>query len=196
MKRKKTAPFAYDAPGDTPESLARALEQADSLTGAPGRDGLLAMAYYRGWGVEADAERAFCHARQGMQAGDGAACYVLALMCANGDTPDQRTGGPRQEYDHYDAEHFMQMAADGREGRRAVGREGPFVAGRLLHGLVPRRGSGRGAGALSGRGRPGREAGRRKIASKQTKNPGKHRLRKQLKTSCLSGTREFSGLLA
>lgn len=111
MKRKKAAPFAYDAPGDTPESLARALEQADSLTGAPGRDGLLAMAYYRGWGVEADAERAFCHARQGMQAGDGAACYVLALMCANGDTPDQRTGGPRQEYDHYDAEHFMQMAA-------------------------------------------------------------------------------------
>ena len=46
MKRKKTAPFAYDAPGDTPESLARALGQATGLPGSPGRDGLLAMAYY------------------------------------------------------------------------------------------------------------------------------------------------------
>ncbi len=112
MKKKQTTAFTYDAPGDTPESLAKALEQTDSFPGHFGRDGLLAMACYRGWGVEADPEEAFRHAKCGMQAGDALACYVLGLMCANGDTPDQRTGGPRQEYDHYDAERFMQMAAE------------------------------------------------------------------------------------
>lgn len=83
------------------------------------QDGLLALAYYEGQGVERDCEKAFFHAKRGMEAGDGAACYVLGLMCANGDTPDQRTGGERQEYDHYDAEHFMELATK-TEGRWAV----------------------------------------------------------------------------
>lgn len=76
----------------------------------PEYDGLLALAYYNGLLPDPGHEKAFFHAHRGMTAGNGTACYVLALMCANGDTPDQRTGGKRQMYDHYDAERFMVKA--------------------------------------------------------------------------------------
>ncbi len=82
------------------------------MTSLSESDGLMALRHYYGWGVEADPEKAFFYAERGMRAGDGAACYVLGLMCANGDTPDQRTGGERQVYDHYDAARFMEKAAE------------------------------------------------------------------------------------
>ncbi len=37
--------------------------------------------------------------------------YLLGYMCYNEETPDQATGGPRQEYDWYDAERFYEICA-------------------------------------------------------------------------------------
>lgn len=93
------------------EDGGRAAELLAQMPDSPERDGLLALLAYCGEGQTPDCEKAFLHARRGMEKGDGAACYVLGLMCANCDTPDQRTGGERQLYDHYDAETFMERAA-------------------------------------------------------------------------------------
>ena len=98
--------------GDTSESMEKAVRMVENASDSPERDGLMALIYYGGWGVAVDNEKAFFHAERGMRMNDGASCYVLGLMCANGDTPDQREGGRRQVYDHYDAERFMEMAAE------------------------------------------------------------------------------------
>lgn len=93
-------------------------EEAVALLGkapsSPERDGLLGYCLYNGiGGFPQDDERAFLLFEQGALVSDSLSLYELGLMCENGDTPDQREGGPRQKYDHYDAEGFMQRCADG-----------------------------------------------------------------------------------
>ena len=98
--------------GDTPDSMEKAARMVENASDSSERDGLIALIYYCGLVGAADNEKAFFYAERGMQKNDGASCYVRGLMCANGDTPDQREGGRRQVYDHYDAERFMEMAAE------------------------------------------------------------------------------------
>lgn len=76
------------------------------------RTGLLAFMYHEGIGVEADLDRCFELAMQAIdQGGDGLGYFLLGYMCDNIETPDQATGGPRQMYDHYDAERFYAHCA-------------------------------------------------------------------------------------
>ena len=63
-------------------------------------------------GVEQSFDKAFSLAKKaGLDGGDPGALYLLGLMCENAETPDQAEGGPRQEYDHYDAERFYELCA-------------------------------------------------------------------------------------
>ena len=73
--------------------------------------GLLAMMYYDGIGVEQDLEKAFEYAEAAAADEEGTALYILGHMCENAETPDQEFGGPRQKYDHYDAEGFMERCS-------------------------------------------------------------------------------------
>lgn len=74
-------------------------------------DGLLALIYHEGIGVAVDLDRAFRYAERAAAQDEGVALYLLGHMCWNAETPDQRDGGPRQKYDHYDAERFMERCA-------------------------------------------------------------------------------------
>lgn len=85
------------------------------ITGAPDspeRTGLLALLYYEGIGVPADYDKAFELAEKAAFEGhDPLGYYILGYMCDHADTPDQAHGGPRQKYDHYDAERFYELCA-------------------------------------------------------------------------------------
>lgn len=72
------------------------------------RTGMEALYLYA---VDDDCEKAFAKALDGYGQEDGTAAYTLGLMIANADTPDQRTGGDRQQFDEYDAPGFMEAAA-------------------------------------------------------------------------------------
>lgn len=73
--------------------------------------GLLALIYHDAIGVERDLDKAFEYAEKAAADDEGVALYLLGFMCDNAETPDQFEGGPRQKYDHYDAEHFMERCA-------------------------------------------------------------------------------------
>ncbi|MDE5813462.1 MAG: hypothetical protein K2H72_04175, partial [Muribaculaceae bacterium] len=76
------------------------------------RDGLMALIYHDGIGTPVDLEKSFGYAVKAIEeGGDACACYVLGYMCDKAETPDQAEGGPRQEYDHYDAERFYELCA-------------------------------------------------------------------------------------
>lgn len=77
----------------------------------PERDGLLALAYHDGVGVDVNYDKAFEYAERAAELNEGVALYLLGFMCENAETPDQACGGPRQKYDHYDAERFMERCA-------------------------------------------------------------------------------------
>ena len=77
----------------------------------PERDGLLAMMYHDGIGLEPDLDEAFRYAESAAEHDEGVALYLLGFMCEHGETPDQFEGGPRQKYDHYDAEMFMERCS-------------------------------------------------------------------------------------
>lgn len=74
-------------------------------------DGLLALLYHEGIGVETDFDKAFEHAERAAAEDEGSALYLLGHMCHNAETPDQATGGARQKYDHYDAAGFIERCA-------------------------------------------------------------------------------------
>ncbi|MDE5841191.1 MAG: hypothetical protein K2H49_09750, partial [Muribaculaceae bacterium] len=76
------------------------------------RDGLLALIYHDGIGVEPDLEKCFGYAEKAaFKSGDPLGYYLLGYMCDNAETPDQASGGSRQKYDHYDAERFYEICA-------------------------------------------------------------------------------------
>ncbi|MDE7349757.1 MAG: hypothetical protein K2N25_01715 [Muribaculaceae bacterium] len=86
------------------------------ISGAPDsaeRDGLMALLFYEGIGVPADLDRSFEYAEKAaFEGGDPLGYYVLGHMCDKAETPDQAEGGPRQKYDHYDAERFYEKCAE------------------------------------------------------------------------------------
>lgn len=88
---------------------------AELVLGAPDgaeRDGLLSLIYHEGLGVERDLDRAFEYAEKAaFGGGDGLGYFMLGYMCDNAETPDQAEGGPRQKYDHYDAERFYEICS-------------------------------------------------------------------------------------
>lgn len=80
---------------------------------SPESTALLALAYHDGIGVPADNDRAFELAEKAIGTdGQPLAWALLGYMCDHAETPDQAEGGPRQKYDHYDAENFYELCAD------------------------------------------------------------------------------------
>lgn len=76
------------------------------------RDGLLSLIYHEGIGVAVNLDKSFEYAKKAaFQGGDGLGYFMLGYMCDNAETPDQAGGGPRQEYDHYDAERFYEICS-------------------------------------------------------------------------------------
>lgn len=87
---------------------------AELVLGAPEdaeSRGLLALMYHDEIGVDRDLDKAFEYAEEAAAEDEGVALYLLGFMCDNSETPDQFEGGPRQKYDHYDAEQFMERCA-------------------------------------------------------------------------------------
>lgn len=97
---------------EDPETQRKA---AELVLGAPDgaeRDGLLSLIYHEGLGMERDLDRAFEYAEKAaFEGGDGLGYFMLGYMCENAETPDQAEGGPRQKYDHYDAERFYEICS-------------------------------------------------------------------------------------
>lgn len=97
------------------EDPARQGEAADlvlNAKGCPERDGLLALMYHDGIGVHGDLDKCFEYAEKSATGGgDALGYFLLGYMCDNAETPDQKEGGPRQKYDHYDAERFYELCA-------------------------------------------------------------------------------------
>jgi len=78
-----------------PEVMREAAEMVFSAPADAESDGLLALMYHEGFGVERDLDKAFVHASRAAQADEGVALYLLGYMCENAETPDQAEGGPR-----------------------------------------------------------------------------------------------------
>lgn len=88
-------------------------EMVLSAPDTPESDGLLAYIYHEGIGVEANLDKCFEYAGKAVnEGGDGLGYFLLGFMCDNAETPDQAEGGPRQKYDHYDAERFYGKCAE------------------------------------------------------------------------------------
>ncbi|MDO4320876.1 MAG: hypothetical protein Q4C34_09920 [Bacteroidales bacterium] len=93
---------------DDPENGRIAYKLAFDAPDGPERDALLAISHHEGIGVKPDFEKAFDYAERAAKHDEGLALYLLGIMCDNAETPDQAEGGPRQKYDQYDAETFME----------------------------------------------------------------------------------------
>lgn len=97
---------------ERPEALREAAELVLNAPESGERDGLLALIYHDGIGVDADLDKSFGLAEKAAFKGhDGLGYYLLGYMCENAETPDQAEGGPRQKYDHYDAERFYELCS-------------------------------------------------------------------------------------
>lgn len=96
---------------ETPEAFAKAAELVLVAPETPETDGLLALMYHEGLGVDIDMDKAFELAEKAAGGHDGLGFMVLGNMCENGETPDQADSGPRQKYDHYDAERFYELCS-------------------------------------------------------------------------------------
>lgn len=80
---------------------------------SPEKEGLLGLMYHEGIGIPVDFDRCFEHAEKAVDTGgDPLGYFLLGYMCDNIETPDQADGGPRQKYDHYDAERFYEKCAE------------------------------------------------------------------------------------
>ena len=98
-----------DSEPGIPEKIFELISEAPV---SPERSGLLALAYHDGIGVPVDLDKAFDFAEKAFEDNrDPLACYILGYMCDKAETPDQAEGGPRQKYDHYDAERFYEICA-------------------------------------------------------------------------------------
>lgn len=106
---KKFLELYHDS--ENPDALATAAEMVLVAPDSPETDGLLALMYHEGIGVETDIDKCFELAEKASDEGDGLGYLILAIMCENAETPDQATGGPRQKYDHYDAERFYELCS-------------------------------------------------------------------------------------
>ncbi len=97
---------------DAPAMTAKAAELVLSAPIDSESTGLLALMYHEGIGVPADLDKCFALAEKAVaEGGDGLGYFLLGYMCDNAETPDQAEGGPRQKYDHYDAERFYELCS-------------------------------------------------------------------------------------
>lgn len=97
---------------DDPAMTAKAAELVLSAPIDSESTGLLALMYHEGIGVPADLDKCFTLAEKAVaEGGDGLGYFLLGYMCDNAETPDQAEGGPRQKYDHYDAERFYELCS-------------------------------------------------------------------------------------
>lgn len=98
-----------DSDPDIPEKIFKFISEAPDSSE---RDGLMALMLHDGVGIPIDMERSFEFAEKAaFEGGDPLGYYVLGYMCDKAETPDQAEGGPRQKYDHYDAERFYEKCA-------------------------------------------------------------------------------------
>ena len=101
-----------DSAEGNPGTAEKIFETVRNAPASSERDGLMALIYHDGIGTPVDLEKSFGYAVKAIEEGcDACACYVLGYMCDKAETPDQAEGGPRQEYDHYDAERFYELCA-------------------------------------------------------------------------------------
>lgn len=99
---------------DDSEVQGQAAELVFNAPNSPERNGLMSLIYHEGIGVPVDIERSFELAEEAaFQGHDSLGYFMLGYMCDNAETPDQAEGGPRQKYDHYDAERFYEICAKG-----------------------------------------------------------------------------------
>lgn len=97
---------------DDAQTQARVAEMVFAAPDSHERDGLMALMYHEGIGVPVDLDMCFALAEKAAFAGrQGLGYFLLGYMCDNAETPDQAEGGPRQKYDHYDAERFYEQCA-------------------------------------------------------------------------------------
>lgn len=95
------------------EACLKAAEMVLSAPSTPESTGLLAYMYHEGIGVDVNLDRCFELAEEAaFKGGDALGYFLLGYMCDNAETPDQAEGGPRQKYDHYDAERFYEKCAE------------------------------------------------------------------------------------
>ncbi len=102
-----------DGNEENPDICRQAAEMVLNAPITPESTGLKAYIYHEGIGVDIDLDKCFSLAEQAaFDGGDGLGYYLLGYMCDNIETPDQADGGPRQKYDHYDAERFYEKCAE------------------------------------------------------------------------------------
>lgn len=93
------------------EEHTRLVKVVSAAPEGPERDGLLGLLLHEGIGVPVDLDKSFDHAEKAAKGGDALGYFLLGFMCENAETPDQAEGGPRQKYDHYDAERFYEKCS-------------------------------------------------------------------------------------
>ena len=114
-KRSLTDMFLrmLDCSDSNPDIQEKIFETISEAPDSGERDGLLALIHHEGIGVPVDLDKSFEYAEKAaFQGGDPLGYYVLGYMCDKAETPDQAEGGPRQKYDHYDAERFYEKCAE------------------------------------------------------------------------------------
>lgn len=111
--RDKVYRLYVDSPEEK-EKWQEIYQEVSALPSSAERSGVLAFLYHEGLGVEKDLEKSFALVEEALdKGGDDLAYYILGFMCDQAETPDQKTGGDRQKYDHYDAERFYQLSSEG-----------------------------------------------------------------------------------
>lgn len=103
----------FEHKDDNSESLRKIYELISDAPDSSERDGLMALLLHEGIGVPTSLEKSFEYAEKAaLEGGDALGYYILGYMCDKAETPDQAEGGPRQKYDHYDAERFYEKCAE------------------------------------------------------------------------------------
>ncbi len=95
-----------------PEIGEKIIDLIEKAPDSSERDGLMSLMYHEGIGYPVDLDKSFEFAEKSSDGGDPLGFFMLGFMIDNIETPDQATGGPRQKYDHYDAERFYARCAE------------------------------------------------------------------------------------
>lgn len=95
-----------------PDLTGKIIDLIENAPDTSERDGLRALMYHDGIGYALDYDKSFEMAEKAVEGGDPLGFFMLGFMCDNIETPDQAQGGPRQKYDHYDAERFYSKCAE------------------------------------------------------------------------------------
>lgn len=103
----------FEHKDDNSDSRRKIYEFISDAPDSSERDGLMALLLHEGIGVRINLDKSFEYAEKAAFDGnDALGYYILGYMCDKAETPDQAEGGPRQKYDHYDAERFYEKCAE------------------------------------------------------------------------------------